>query len=303
MNNDCLLRTALGLNALFSLSTGIAMATFPSSAGTIIGLEGTLPIMIVGIGLVFYGAILLFLARGGMPTVLSLIATLCDFAWTVGTLLLLGIAPNLFSVTGWSIAILVASIVSFFALMQLLGIWKSFVSRNKSSDGKFHICFSIPVAVTDNQIWSAIREIEGIHKFSLSLRSSILTVDAQKECTLRTCVDIKGKRWIEEIQVANERKELAIRFRADATDFPFPVTSMSGGWRVQQSQEAGQAVVLVWWNFSLVRDWTAPLLLPLFEMGLKSQMVSAVANMVAAVDPKQSTISSGILAQLIIGGC
>lgn len=54
MNNDCLLRTALGANALFSATTGLAMAVFPDAIGSLIGLESAFLLTFVGLGLIAY---------------------------------------------------------------------------------------------------------------------------------------------------------------------------------------------------------------------------------------------------------
>jgi hypothetical protein len=59
-----------GANALFSATTGLAIAAFPDAIGSLIGLESAFLLMIVGLGLIVYSVYLLVLTRGGMLTVL-----------------------------------------------------------------------------------------------------------------------------------------------------------------------------------------------------------------------------------------
>jgi len=303
MNNACLLRTALGANALFSATTGLAMATFPDSIGSVIGLESAFPLTIVGLGLIVYSAYLLVLARGGMLTVLSLIATFGDLAWTTGTVLLFAFAPNVFSITGWAIASLVAIIVFLFAMLQLIGIRRHFISGESDTREKYQICFSIPVSVSEDAIWEAIRDVENIHRFAPSLVSSDVTAIAGDECVSRTCINTKNQRWTELIEIDESRKQLIVRFKADAPEFPFPVSSMSGGWRVLEGNEASHATVRVWWSFSLKKDWAAVILLPLFEIGLKSQIRVIVTNMETTIGPQPAAVATSRKTVFAIGGC
>ncbi len=303
MNNDCLLRSALGANALFSSTTGLAMAAFPDAIGSLIGLESTFLLTIVGLGLIVYSVYLLVLARGGMLTVLSLIATFGDLAWTMGTSVLFVVAPSVFSITGWAIASLVAIIVFLFAVLQLVGIRQRFLSGTSGTAEKYQICFAIPVSVSEDAIWEAIRDVGSIHRFARSLVSSDVTVLPDEQCVARTCTNIKNQRWTELIQVDESQKQLLVRFDAGAPDFPFPVRSMSGGWRVLDGNEANRATVRVWWGFSLSKDWAAAILLPLLEVGLRSQIRGVVTNMESAIGPHPVAVATRRKTVFAMRGC
>jgi hypothetical protein len=303
MKNDCLLRTALGANALFSATTGLAMAVFPDAIGSLIGLESAFLLMIVGLGLIVYSVYLLVLARGGMLTVLSLIATFGDLAWTTGTALLFAFAPDVFSSTGWAIASAVAIIVFLFGVLQLVGIRKHFLSGTSDTGERYQICFAIPVSVSEDAIWEAIRDVGSIHRFAPSLISSDVTAMSDEECVARTCTNIKKQRWTELIQVDELQKQLVVRFDADAPDFPFPVSSMSGGWRVLNGNEASHATVRVWWSFSLRKNWVAAILLPLLEIGMQSQMRDVVTNMETAIGPQSAAVATRRKTLFAMGGC
>lgn len=185
MNSDCLLRAALGANALFSATTGLAMAAFPDAIGSLIGLESAFLLTFVGLGLIAYSVYLLFLARGGMLTVLSVIATFGDLAWTTGTALLFAFAPDVFSSAGWAVASVVAIIVFLFAVLQLVGIRKHFLGETSDTGERYLICFAIPVSVAEDAIWEAIRDVESIHRFAPSLVSSDVTATSDEQCVAR----------------------------------------------------------------------------------------------------------------------
>lgn len=303
MNNDCLLRTALGANALFSATTGLAMAVFPDAIGSLIGLESAFLLTFVGLGLIAYSVYLLFLARGGMLTVLSLIATFGDLAWTTGTAVLFAFAPDVFSSAGWAIASVVAIIVFLFAVLQLAGIRKHFLSGTSDTGERYQICFAIPVSVSEDAIWTAIRDVGSIHRFAPSLVSADVTATSDEECVARTCTNIKKQRWTELIQVDESQKQLVVRFDADAPDFPFPVSSMSGGWRVLNGNDASHAIVRVWWSFSLRKDWVAAILLPLLEIALKSQIRGVVTNMETAIGPQSAAVATRRKTLFAMGDC
>ncbi len=303
MNNDFLLRSALHANAAFSATTGLAMAALPNSVGSLIGLQNPFPLTIVGLGLIVYSAYLLVLARGGKLMVLSLIATFGDLAWTLGTVLLFAFAPGVFSIAGWGVAFLVAIIVSLFAALQLGGIRHHFLNRTSKTGDRYQICFAIPVSVPEDSIWKAVRDVGSIHRFAPSLLSSDVTAKTDHQCMTRTCTDIKNQRWTELIQIDEAQKQLTIRFETSDLDFPFPTTSMSGGWRVLQGSDASQTTVRVWWSFSLRQEWAASILLPLFELGLKLQMRVIVTNMETTIGPQQSSITPSKKSVIAIGGC
>jgi hypothetical protein len=238
-----------------------------------------------------------------MLTVLSLIATFGDLAWTTGTALLFAFAPDVFSSTGWAIASAVAIIVFLFGVLQLVGIRKHFLSGTSDTGERYQICFAIPVSVSEDAIWEAIRDVGSIHRFAPSLISSDVTAMSDEECVARTCTNIKKQRWTELIQVDELQKQLVVRFDADAPDFPFPVSSMSGGWRVLNGNEASHATVRVWWSFSLRKNWVAAILLPLLEIGMQSQMRDVVTNMETAIGPQSAAVATRRKTLFAMGGC
>lgn len=303
MNNACLLRTVLGANALFSATTGLALVALPDPIGSLVGLESAFSLRIVGLCLIVYSAYLLVLAHGGRLTVLSLIATFGDLAWTVATVLLFVFNPRFFSIAGWAIMSLVAITVFLFAVLQLVGIRQHFIIGKGDTVESYQIGFVIPVSGSQDAIWETICDVGNIHRFASNLVSSDLTAMSGNECVVRTCTNSKNQHWTELIQIDESQKQLAVRFVTDTPDFPFPVRYMSGGWRVLKGNDMSPTTVRVWWIFSLKNDWGAAVLLPLFEVGLKSQICDILSNMETTIGPQPEAIAANRKSVFSTGGC
>jgi hypothetical protein len=128
---DHLLRRTLYGNAVFSVLSGAALALFAgslarasvSAPATLLGLELGTVILLLGIGVVGFGAICWFIAsRGQMPVALARIILWADIGWVAGCALLLALgAPSL---TGWGFALIIglAIVVADLAIFEWIGL-------------------------------------------------------------------------------------------------------------------------------------------------------------------------------------
>lgn len=128
---DHLLRRTLYGNAAFSVLSGAALALFAGSLArasvaapaTLLGLPLGMAILLLGIGVIGFGAICWFVAsRPAMPVALARVILWADIGWVAGSALLLALgAPTL---TGWGFALIIglAIVVADLAIFEWLGL-------------------------------------------------------------------------------------------------------------------------------------------------------------------------------------
>lgn len=116
-----LLRISLRANALFSLSSGVTMLAAAAPLSALLGLGDPLPVTAVGLNLVVFAALLVWLAaRREIRQSLAMAVVMADLLWVGASAALL--PTGIFSTAGAWIVLVVADIVLVFALLQALGI-------------------------------------------------------------------------------------------------------------------------------------------------------------------------------------
>lgn len=130
-----LLRWALGANAGFSGLSGLVLLLAAGPVGEWLGVTEPWILRGIGGGLVAYAVWLAALTREETPRrSLVVTASLADFAWVAGSVLLLVAGPQLLTPPGrWAVAI-VAVVVADFGVVQLLGLWRE-ARPSRTGDG------------------------------------------------------------------------------------------------------------------------------------------------------------------------
>lgn len=118
-----LLTYAVRGNALFSASSGLALALFARTLSALTGLQPPLAITITGLILVGYAVWLWRLtARSSIPTAAAWLVIALDVLWVLGSLIVILAGWSLLTQTGkWLVAIL-ADVVGLFAVVQFIGL-------------------------------------------------------------------------------------------------------------------------------------------------------------------------------------
>ena len=113
------LRTVLKGNALFSLASGLSLLLFSKRLGAIMNVQNADVLHYIGIALLIFVALLLynaFKSKINKTLIKSIIVQ--DWAWVLGSLVLLVLNPFQISTTGNILIALVALIVMSFAMLQ-----------------------------------------------------------------------------------------------------------------------------------------------------------------------------------------
>lgn len=113
------LRTALRLNAGFSLLTGLIATIAAGWVADRLGIEQTWLVRTIGIGLLGFAAGLVFISGLSAPVVRTqaLQISIADFGWVAATIVV--IAAGWLSTTGAIVMALIAVVVADFGLLQL----------------------------------------------------------------------------------------------------------------------------------------------------------------------------------------
>jgi hypothetical protein len=93
-----------------------------------------------------------------------------------------------------------------------------------------------------------------------------------------------------------------VRFLCEAPGFPFPATTMRGGWEVAARNEVGSEVS-VWWELTPKPKWLTPILLPVLAFQADRDFARVIERMardaLAEVSNGQDEILPGNGARLI----
>lgn len=260
MNAVIPLRLALLANAIFSLASSMFMVFSPAQVGGWLGVNHPLIFQCIGFGLVVFAAELIFQStRRRINTWRALVASAADFAWVIGSAVLLLSFPGFFSPSGNLLVSTIAVTVFGLGAWQ---IWAIGRAHKAGENGQYRHCIIVETDVPSPAMWRVIGDVANIKDYIPSLKSSsVLDSRMPGVGTIRACEDRNGKKWSEEITDFSPGNSFAVRFMSEAPNFPFPVKMMRGGWTVAASTTGSR--VMVWWELTPKSVLFAPILLPI----------------------------------------
>ncbi|SDR28111.1 SRPBCC family protein [Pseudovibrio sp. Tun.PSC04-5.I4] len=269
------LRVALLGNALFSAGCGILMLAMPSTVSEAIGWQGPHLWFFIGAGLlVFAGALVWQGVQSNPPKAWSLLFSIGDYLWVVGTALSAMFACSLMDSGGWIFTWGVASTVALFGTLQLMGIVRLY--RQTAVD--YALVISVDVKSNVEQFWPVLSDLGGIKKHTQNLASSELVGGRDPSLGVRReCASLDGARWAETVTAWVPRDGFDVIFNADEPDFPFPFQKMLGGWRLVTRQN--QTTVSVYWIVEPKVQLSIVFLMPVMELRMRKDMASTIKSM------------------------
>jgi len=298
------LRLALAANAVFSLSSALFMLFRPALVGEWLGIHAHLILQLVGIGLVIFAIELIYQAtRQRVATWRALLASVADFSWVAGSIVLLLAFPQLFSPSGNVLVLAVAVVVFGFGAWQL---WAAGRAHKTGKDDEYRHCIIVETNAPAEKMWRVVGNIGDIKNYMPSLKHSVV-LDGKTPGVgaVRACEDRAGKQWSEECTEFNLGRSFAVRFLSEAPNFPFPARTMSGGWEVTPSNLGSQ--VMVWWELTPKNKLLAPVILPLLAFQADRDFPKIIQRMATAAlgnnGAVQAQPNAGVLARLLPSFC
>lgn len=133
MPSTRLLRIALLANAAFSTSCALVMIFTPAWVGHLLGIQMSLALQTIGLGLVIFAADLIYQATGSrMVAWRALCASIADSLWVVAAAVGVALFPGRLSNSGLLTVGSIAALVLLFGLWQLWGISHGSADAHKS---------------------------------------------------------------------------------------------------------------------------------------------------------------------------
>ena len=121
-----LLFQALAANGIFSLVSGVALVSLSGTIALVVGVADKRWLTGLGIVLVLFGASLLVHAyRKRVRRAEAIVISAMDLGWVVGSIVLVSVAPELFSTTGIIVVLSVAAFVGLFFELQVIALWRT----------------------------------------------------------------------------------------------------------------------------------------------------------------------------------
>lgn len=298
------LRFALAVNSAFSLSSALLMLFQPALVSEWLGVDAPLILQAIGIGLVIFAADLIYQAtRQRVATWRALLASVADFSWVIGSIVLLLILPQLFSPLGSVLVLAVAGTVFTFGVWQL---WAAGRAHSIGESGEYRHCIIVETNAPAEKLWRVIGNIGDIKNYMPSLRRSVVLDGKQPSVgAVRVCEDHAGKQWSEECTEFNPGRSFTVRFLSEAPNFPFPAKTMRGGWEVMPSNAGSQ--VMVWWELTPKSRLLAPVILPLLAFQADRDFPKIIQHMTVAALGKDGEVQMqpnvGVFARLLPSFC
>ena len=246
-------RIFLGLNAAFSLATGVGLVATPNDLAELLftGSAAWQPLVLrlLGIGLVLFGFGLILMARDRFLTkgqVLSV--TMMDISWILGSAVLLIAGGHLFSAFGLASVIVVAGFVAVFAFGQYLGAQKIVPPLSQASvtisGGKIVASVRRTVAARRDVVWRVMNDHPGYADVADNL-SKVEVVKGDGIGMQRRCYGLKGESWLETCDLFEDGRAFGFRIHTEADDYPYPISDLRGEWSVERDGEGSKFAILI----------------------------------------------------------
>ena len=276
MNNTRPLRIALLANAIFSATCGLLMLAKPVFTGILLGVQAPLLLRLLGFGLLLFAVDLIHQStRSRLVTWRALYASVGDFLWVITSVVGLLLFSNLLSLTGVEMVLIVAGVVLVFGCWQIWGIDRAHRAKNQAL---YRHCLIVRTEAPAAAMWDAIERMGDIQNYMPSLvRSEILDSKLPGVGAVRRCTDKSDRCWAEECIEFEPGHSFTMRFAAEAPDFPFPASTMLGGWKVMSVGTGSE--VMIWWELAPKPRFLAPILLPILAFSADRDFVRVIRRM------------------------
>jgi len=276
MNTTLPLRTALLGNAVFSSICGLLMLAQLGFVETLLGIQAPLLLRLLGFGLLLFAVDLLHqTTQPRLATWRALYASVGDFLWVIISVVGLLLFSNLLSPTGVKVVLIVAGVVLIFGCWQLWGIA---CAHRASNPALYRHCLIVSTKAPAAAMWEVIERMGDIQNYTPSLvKSEMLNGKSPGVGAVRRCTDNSDRCWTEECIEFEPGHSFTMRFAAEAPDFPFPASTMLGGWKVTSAGAGSE--VMVWWELAPKPRFLASILLPVLAFNADRDFVQVIRRM------------------------
>lgn len=253
MTRSGLTRSLLGLNAAFSLLTGIACLF---AAGSVAGVLFASPadwqttvVRLLGGGLLIFAIDLLLMAMDKHVTKVQVyLVCLADLGWIAASAGLLAFTDQLFTSSGIITVTVVAAFVAAFAVGQFVGartIVRSPAVVSIRREGRTLVAtVSRFAAAPVETVWQVMTDHPAYADVASNI-SKVEVISGQGLGMKRKCYGPKDETWSETCDVYEEGHLFGFEINTDAPNYPYPFTALSGRWSVVPKPEGSAFSIVI----------------------------------------------------------
>ena len=282
---DSLLRVALLGNAAFSTLCAAVLTTSADRLSPHLSAPSSW-LYALAAGLALFAVSLVWQAtRTELSAFDALLTSLADLGWVLGSAILLLWMPDTFTSTGVMLIEGVGAFVLASAVAQLLGLRRLIAEPDPSRSTRCRVEVSVEVNASADRMWAVLADLPSIHRYSDGVAESTLRPGPPAGVgAVRQCVSTKGERWAERCTGWEPGRALDLEFLSQETGFPFPMSSMIGGWRLEPLSATASRVT-VWWSFTTKPAWAELLIVPIMGRSAHKTFPAIIRAMATDAEP------------------
>jgi len=224
------LQQYLTTNAIFSTLTGAFVLIFKKKAEELFGVAPSNFFLVLGVLLMLFAVTLLIeIVKQRALAVLWIIVL--DMLWVLGSVFLLIFNPFNVSIEGNIIIALVVIVVFLIGMGQAHGLAKVDKKNRKQRLKVFR--FSRVVKGNKLKAWEVISDVENYHKVAPNIDGTRIISGGKEKGMKRSCSHGKDS-WNETCTLWVNEKQYAFIVHTDEPNYPYPLKSLQGNWRVDK---------------------------------------------------------------------
>ncbi len=219
------LQKALGINAIFSGTSGLGLILFHNTIANIFEVVNSSIFWIIGAGLILFATTIVYeIRKQRLLAILWIIIQ--DFIWVVGSAILLFIQPFNISSTGNNMIMTVALVVFFMAINQYYAL----AQTDNLEKGRKQLKFKRTINASKSAVWKVISDVANYHQVAPNI-DGVTIISGKDEGMVRSCSHGKDS-WTETCSVWEEEKTYSFIVNTNTPDYPYPLSFLQGTWNV-----------------------------------------------------------------------
>lgn len=235
-------------NALFSLISGSVLLIWPNRLAQIFDIQASMPFWITGVALLGFSAWVMVVARWQNRTaILSVIIQ--DLVWVLSSGVLLIVKPWGVSESGHQIIAVVAMMVLFFGLGQIVALAQEL---DETARGFKQLRVQRVLPFGKGQVWPVVSDVAHYHRVAPNI-DSVEIISGKGEGMVRSCSHGKNS-WTETCLAWEEESEYVFEVNTKAPDYPYPFKYLQGTWRLKEVREQHTEVQMIF-DIQLKSKW------------------------------------------------
>ena len=248
MTGTSLARVFLGMNAAFSLVTGLVLLSVPDSISHMMFVDpqGWKPAILraLGIGLLVFALDLALLSAN--PFVRKrdiMMVSLADLGWVLGSALLVFGFGDILKPNGVLTVDMVAAFVALFTIGQVVGVCRIVAPLSRVSMSRKGGALSFRVSRKVNAPASLVWNVMTDHPGYADVASNITRVEVISGDGLgmqRRCYGPKAENWRETCTHFDDGHSFGFRVHTEAPDYPYPIAELNGLWAVEPADAGSE---------------------------------------------------------------